>query len=83
MESRVLAKRIEMVPSLDQHQVSFAESTGLFEGLKGEIDFAKALVGDDKSHLRNAVSFGEFLELGQAYASFVELTGTSVSMNEK
>ena len=79
----MFAKRIEEVPDVDLDQVGFAERTGFFEGIKGEIDFEESLVSDDESNLGDVSRFGEFFELSQAYASFLGLTGPSVSMNKK
>jgi hypothetical protein len=79
LKARVIAKGIEVVPDLDQDEVSFAERTRFLDGIEGEINFAKSLVSDDEGHLRNVARFGEFLELGQAHARSVELTRPSVS----
>ena len=48
LESRVLAKRIEVMPDLDQDKVSFAETARLFESVEGEIHFAKTFIGSDE-----------------------------------
>ena len=50
VEAGMMAECVEVIPDLDQDEISFTMVAGLFEEVQGQIDFSEAFVGDDKGH---------------------------------